>query len=178
MSFCLIWLVHCYYTLSSYYIDLPFMAHSSSSYCIDIPFMVYSTDSSANCAVKCFNFRSDDLSTLLPRLKHVNHTVMCKLFLPSFIYLFTIHAWLVSSRKFVIWVCAYMRNTYQQDGVGLGPLHKLVGLEFNNWIDFTNTKDWRNIYTTVVGRRWWWVPKLFLLSTVMTFVTTTTDETV
>ena len=51
ISFCLIWLVYCYYTLSSYYIDLPFMAHSSSSYCIDIPFMVYSTDSSANCAV-------------------------------------------------------------------------------------------------------------------------------
>ena len=62
MSFCLIWLVHCYYTLSSYYIDLPFMAHSSSSYCIDIPFMVYSTDSSANCAVKCFNFRIRKLS--------------------------------------------------------------------------------------------------------------------
>ena len=40
------------YSLSSYYIDLPFMAHSSSSYCIDIPFMVYSTDLSANCAVK------------------------------------------------------------------------------------------------------------------------------
>ena len=39
------------------YIDLPFMAHSSSSYCTDLPFMVYSTDSSANCAVKCFNFR-------------------------------------------------------------------------------------------------------------------------
>ena len=56
MSSCLIWLVHCYYTLSSYHIDLPCMAHSSSSYCIDIPFMVYSTDLSANCAVKCFNF--------------------------------------------------------------------------------------------------------------------------
>ena len=103
---------------------------------------------------------------------YVNHTVMCKLFLPSFIYFFTIHARLVSSRKFVIWVCAYMRNKYQQDGVGLGPLHELVGLEFN-WIDFTNTKDWRNIYTTVVGRKWWWVLKLFLLSTVITFVTTT-----
>ena len=42
--------------LYSEFIDLPFMAHLSSSYCIDIPFMVYSTDSSANCAVKCFNF--------------------------------------------------------------------------------------------------------------------------
>ena len=56
---------------------------------------------------------------------------MCKLFLPSFIYLFTIHAWLVSSKKFVIWVCEYMRNKYQQDGDGLGPLHELIGLEFN-----------------------------------------------
>ena len=43
-------------TLSSYYVDLPFMAHSSSSYCIDLPFMVYSTDSSANCAIKCLTF--------------------------------------------------------------------------------------------------------------------------
>ena len=25
----------------------------------------------------------------------------------------------------------YMRNKYQQDGVGLGPLHELVGLKFN-----------------------------------------------
>ena len=33
-----------------------------------------------------------------------------------------------------------MRNKYQQDGVGLGPLDELVGLEFK-WIDFTNTKD-------------------------------------
>ena len=133
MSFCLIWLVHCYYTLSSYYIDLPFMAHSSCSYCIDIPYMVYSTDSSANCAVKCFNFcismwlqRWFEGSQVRPLCcyawNHVNHTVMCKLFLPSFIYLFTIHAWLVSSRKFVIWVCAYMRNKYQQDGDGLGPI--------------------------------------------------------
>ena len=24
-----------------------------------------------------------------------------------------------------------MRNKYQQDGVGLGPLHELVGLKFN-----------------------------------------------
>ena len=24
-----------------------------------------------------------------------------------------------------------MRSKYQQDGVGLGPLHKLVGLKFN-----------------------------------------------
>ena len=30
-------------TLSPYYIDLPFMAHSRSSYCIDLPFMAYST---------------------------------------------------------------------------------------------------------------------------------------
>ena len=56
ISLCLIWLVRCYCTLSSYYIDLPFMAHSSSSYCIDLPFMAYSTDSSANCTVKCLNF--------------------------------------------------------------------------------------------------------------------------
>ena len=54
---------------------------------------------------------------------------MYKLFLPSFIYLFTIHAWLVSSRKFVIWVCTYMRDDYQQDGVGLGPLYELVNLQ-------------------------------------------------
>ena len=90
MSFCLIWLVHCYYTLSSYYIDLPFMAHSSSSYCIDVPFMVYSTDSSANCAVKCFNFRIRQLSMwqqwwfegsqvrplCLYAWNHVNHAVV------------------------------------------------------------------------------------------------------
>ena len=50
--------------------------------------------------------------------------VMYKLFLPSFIYLFTI--------QFVIWVCTYMRDEYhQQDGVGLGPLHKLADLTFN-----------------------------------------------
>ena len=54
-----------------------------------------------------------------------------QLFLPSFIYLFTIHAWLVNSRKSVIWVCTYMRDEYQQDGDGLGPLHKLVDLNFN-----------------------------------------------
>ena len=31
-----------------------------------------------------------------------------------------------------------MRNKYQQDGVGLGPLHELVGLEFN-WIPETGS---------------------------------------
>ena len=67
--------------------------------------------------------------TLLLSLK--NHTVMYKLFLPSCIYLFTIHAWLVSSRKFVIWVCTYIRDEYQQDWVWLGPLHELIGrIEF------------------------------------------------
>ena len=48
--------VHCHYILSSCHIDLPFMAHSSSSYYIGLPFMVFSANSSANCAVKCFNF--------------------------------------------------------------------------------------------------------------------------
>ena len=107
---------------------------------------------------------------------HVNHKVMCKLFLPSFVDLFTIHAWLVSSRKFIIWVCAYMGNKYQQDGVGLGPLHEFNEC-MNAWMAWSLTglyKHWRDIYTTVVGWRWWWwVLKLFLLSTVMTFVTMT-----
>ena len=37
----------------------------------------------------------------------------------------------------------YMRNKYQQDGVGLGPLHELVGLEFNcNWaLQTLNTEE-------------------------------------
>ena len=42
--------------MNSYYIDFPFIAHSSSSHCIDLPFMVHSTDSSPNCAVQCLNF--------------------------------------------------------------------------------------------------------------------------
>ena len=38
MSFCATSLVHCHYTMSSYYIDLPCMARLSCSYCIDLPF--------------------------------------------------------------------------------------------------------------------------------------------
>ena len=49
MSFWAIWLVHSYYTMTSYYTDLPFMAHSSCSYCMDLPFMVDSIGSSAAC---------------------------------------------------------------------------------------------------------------------------------
>ena len=49
MSFWAIWLVHAYYTMASYYTDLPFMTRSSCSYCMDLHFMVDSIDSSAVC---------------------------------------------------------------------------------------------------------------------------------
>ena len=34
-----------------------------------------------------------------------------------------------------------MRNKYQQDGVGLGPLHELVGLKFNWTSCFTSSEE-------------------------------------
>ena len=91
-------------------------------------------------------------------------------------YLFKIHAWLVSSRKFVIWVCTCMRDEYQQDGVGLGPLGCMncstCRINVSGYLILTGLyKRWRNNCTTVVGSRWW-VLKLFLLSTVMTVTTT------
>ena len=92
-------------------------------------------------------------------------------------YLFTIHAWMVSSRNFVIWVCRCMHGEYQQDGVGLGPLGCMNWPIFSlqnkcNLISTGLYKCWRNSCTTVVGSRWW-VLKLFFLSTVMTVTTTT-----
>ena len=63
MSFSAILLVHSYYTMTSYYTDLPFMASSSCSYCMDLPFMVDSIDLSAVCGQLQF-FRSMQLSSL------------------------------------------------------------------------------------------------------------------
>ena len=83
---------------------------------------------------------SDDLSTLLPCLKsrkpYSDVQVISAIF-----YLFAYDSRLAGQ----FWeICnlslCVMRNKYQQDGVGLGPFHELVGLEFK-WIDFTNTKD-------------------------------------
>ena len=104
ISFCVIWSVRCYYTMSSYHIDFPFMARLSSSCYIDLPFKVHSKDSSTNCTVKCFSFPGSRSSPCgcsadvkEARFNHFackpettwNHTdiVMCKLFLPSlFVY--------------------------------------------------------------------------------------------
>ena len=68
-------------------------------------------------------------TTLLRSLKRPKIIQWCTSYMCHLIfYLFTIHAWMVSSRKFVIWVCRCMRDEYQQDRVGLGPirLHELA----------------------------------------------------
>ena len=80
-------------------------------------------------------------------------------------YLFTIHAWLVSSRKFVIWVSTCMRDEYQLDRVGLGPLGCMnwstCRINVTGYLILTGLyKRWRNSCTNVVGSRWW-VLKLF-----------------
>ena len=49
--------------MTSYYTDLPFMAHSSCSYCMDLPSMVFSIDSSTVCGQLQF-FRLMQLSSL------------------------------------------------------------------------------------------------------------------
>ena len=56
-------MVQSYYTITSYYTDLPFMARSSCSYCMDLPFLVDSIDSSAVRRQLQF-FRSMHLSSL------------------------------------------------------------------------------------------------------------------
>ena len=59
-----------------------------------------------------------------------------------------------------------MRDEYQRDGVGLGPLHELVDLNFNWTLQLLKKHLYHSCRKDVVL-------KLFLLSTVMTFVTTT-----
>ena len=104
MSFWAIWLVHSYYTMTSYYADLPFMARSSCSYCMDLPFLVDSIDSSAVRGQLQF-FRSMHLSSLnylavcciwWVQIKKFVHTVAetvlkFLLHLSSFVYVFKLH---------------------------------------------------------------------------------------
>ena len=52
-----------------------------------------------------------------------------KLFLPYFLLFIYDSCLAGSSGKFVILVCTYMRDEYQQHRVGLGPLHELVDLQ-------------------------------------------------
>ena len=58
-----------------------------------------------------------------------------------------------------------MRNKYQQDGVGLGPLHELVVLKFKSTLKALK----KDLYQEGGGE----CLSYFLSSTVMTFVTTT-----
>ena len=114
MSFCVIWLVQCYSTMSSCCNDFPFMALSSSPYCIDLlPFMVYSMDLSADCTIKCFNYhvthayrvaavviwRQPGSTTLPVSLKRFEIIQWCASY-SCHLCLLTIHDWLLSSRKF------------------------------------------------------------------------------
>ena len=61
-----------------------------------------------------------------------------------------------------------MRNKYQQDGVGLGPLHELVGLEFNWTLQTLKKYLCHSCRKEVVVSA-----RVIFIITVMTFVTTT-----
>ena len=71
--------------MTSYYTDLPFMAHSSCSYCMDLLFMVDSIDSSAERRAKTEDSRNGKSAFKHNQVAYSNnHTIIYLILIYNF----------------------------------------------------------------------------------------------